>query len=780
MKNSIIPETTTQLKPVPGTLPHKEQLPSGSVLTPSGRVATTGSVTPWTSSQAIPESVSNNNLVVIMHSERLHNRVSSAEMIDAAKRYTEASLSVIPVTQEKTPAVETWSAYQQKIADESTLKQWFSKTANQLAIVCGAVSQNLEIIDFDEQYNLDSKTLFESWKETVEFLSPGLVDRLVCQRTQHNGFHVVYRGESVGRNVKLAQRESTELERTKEPKNKSKTLAETRGEGGYFLVFPSNDYSMISGNLLEIPKISREEREILIECASSLNQYVLPSQIITGRAKSGKKDSNRPGDDFEEHGDIEDVLIENGWRKVKEGEPRDYWCRPGKAKGVSATYNKKMDLLYVFSSNATPFENERAYSKFAIYSFLKHGGNFKSAAKELAQEGYGEKEQAAVGESILMKVENYLGAHYDFRMNVVTQRLEFRAKTDEDFKRLEDPDLNTLSRELNHHHLIIPFTNLRRLLESDFSPVVDPIKEYFNSLDEWDRTTDFIGSLSETVTLKYREDREVFRKSLRRWLIGQVACASDPNETNHTAIILVGAQGIGKSSWLNRLIPPSLSRYGFIGTINPDNKDTLIYMSEKILINLDELETLTKTDIGSLKTIMTMPSINLRRPYDTYSRELPRRASFVGSINKDEFLKDPTGSRRFLTFDVTAVDYRHSIDMNNVYAQAYSLFGSKEPWWFNETENAEISLRNKKHMQRTYEHELLIESFEHGLDGDVNSSWKSTSEIAAELAELRGPHYKVDHASVTKLGQALTCEGYPVKIKHGGIKQYCIQKVEGV
>ena len=75
--------------------------------------------------------------------------------------------------------------------------------------------------------------------------------------------------------------------------------------------------------------------------------------------------------------------------------------RPGKdGPGWSATTGRcrneqSGELLYVFSGNASPFEPERAYSKFATYTLLDHNGDFKAAAKDLAEQGYGEQRQAS-------------------------------------------------------------------------------------------------------------------------------------------------------------------------------------------------------------------------------------------------------------------------------------------------------------------------------------------------------------------------------------------------
>ena len=124
-----------------------------------------------------------------------------------------------------------------------------------------------------------------------------------------------------------------------------------------------------------------------------------------------------------------------------------------------------------------------------------------------------------------------------------------------------------------------------------------------------------------------------------------VACALDEEKVNHQVLVLVGPQGIGKSSWLNSLLPKELSGYLYSGLINPNNKDTLVHLSENLFINLDELENLNKTELGSLKSLITQSAIKLRKAYGMFNENLRRRASFMGSVNDAEFLTDSTGNR---------------------------------------------------------------------------------------------------------------------------------------
>ena len=116
----------------------------------------------------------------------------------AALTYTGAGLSVVPCDQvEKRPVgyllptddegMHVWEPFQEDIADQATLKRWFSKGKHGIGIIGGKVSGNLEIIDFD------APELYPEWEELVNALEPGLVDRLPKVQTQHKGYHIYYR-----------------------------------------------------------------------------------------------------------------------------------------------------------------------------------------------------------------------------------------------------------------------------------------------------------------------------------------------------------------------------------------------------------------------------------------------------------------------------------------------------------------------------------------------------------------------------------------------------------
>lgn len=314
-------------------------------------------------------------------------------VVDTAADYLHAGLCVLPaILAEKRPALAGWKQYQRRLPTERQVRTWFAEDAP-LCVLAGTVSGHLEMIDFDL-----GGELFEHWRALVATQAPALLERLVIERSQSGGRHVIYRCDTpVSGNRKLAQRtmpaESAEPiviagkryvpRRAGERFEITVTLIETRGEGGLFLCAPTPGYVLEQGTFQTIPTLSESERALLIEAACALNE-TLPAVVRTPAASTAH---GRPGDDFNERGDVRELLHRHGWELVRGGE-NEYWRRPGKDQGWSATLRGR--VLFVFSSNAVPFEPDRAYSLFSVYTLLEHAGDFAAAATALRTAGYGD------------------------------------------------------------------------------------------------------------------------------------------------------------------------------------------------------------------------------------------------------------------------------------------------------------------------------------------------------------------------------------------------------
>ena len=296
---------------------------------------------------------------------------------EKAKAYLMAGLSVLPANKaQKRPCLPQWSEFQTRLPTEEEVRRWFAEPREAQCLVCGKVSGNLEVIDFDNHGELYSK-----WKDAIPV---DLLARLVIEQTQSGGYHVAYRcQDEVCGNIRLAQGERN---------GKMMTLVETRGEGGLILCAPGDGYSLVQGDYTALPVLTKEERETLLNAAWKMNEK--PEQGMPKPTRCPDEHfENHPGDDFNARGDVRAVLLKHGWMSLGiQPDGNEHWRRPGKTGGGNSA-TLKDSVFYVFSSNAAPFELEHGYSPFHVYSLLEHGGDFSAAASSLLQAGYGQVKQ---------------------------------------------------------------------------------------------------------------------------------------------------------------------------------------------------------------------------------------------------------------------------------------------------------------------------------------------------------------------------------------------------
>lgn len=369
--------------------------------------------------------------------------------------------------------------------------------------------------------------------------------------------------------------------------------------------------------------------------------------------------------------------------------------------------------------------------------------------------------------SYIDKLENFLNNRYNFRYNTVLGKLEFKTLKAYKYKPMTDFTENSILREILKAKVKCSINSLRNLLHSDYCEMYDPFEVYFENLPKYEDETDYITMLADTVTTT---KQDLWRTCFKKWFVAMVACVLDEKQVNQTVIVFSGKQGLGKTTWMEKLMPTQLKEYIFSGTINPNNKDTLIHLAECMLINLDELENLNRSKIGSLKEIITKTHIRMRKAYGHNNENMPRRASFAGSVNTAQFLNDTTGSRRFLCFEVENIEYTHNIDINKVYAQAVNLYKENFRHWFNQEEIKEINTNNEQYQLRSPEEELLLTWF-NVADRETANNFLTTTQIAVVLSEKA--KMNITDSTVHKLGKALKKHGY-LRLKKSGVYAYAV------
>jgi predicted P-loop ATPase len=254
-----------------------------------------------------------------------------------------------------------------------------------------------------------------------------------------------------------------------------------------------------------------------------------------------------------------------------------------------------------------------------------------------------------------------------------------------------------------------------------------------------------------------------------------VGCMLDTDVVNHAALVFYGGQGLGKTTWLNNLVPKELNDYKHNGWVNPKNKDTFVALAEKMLINIDELEALRANEIGAFKAMVTLPSINIRRVYGHSTEHMPRRSSFAASTNDKGILTDVTGSRRFLVFETIGINYQHNIPMECVYSQALQLYKTGFKFHFDKDDIEELNIANEQFKAIDTEEEWVDELFKIADDLDEADFVGRASDVTQYIAKEN--NIKSSVAMINRIGKILTRKGYKT-FKRKSRKVYALKLVK--
>ena len=303
----------------------------------------------------------------------------SKEIKDKAKEYLKAQLSVIPTKEDKLPALPTWKPYQSQRITEDQIEALFSGgNVKGVAIICGAISGGLEVIDVDTKHDTTG-SLWDELSSLIKDNLPELYSRLVIAQTRSGGYHIYYRCSSIAGNLKLSTKLNKEV------------LIETRGEGGYVIAPPTPKYTYIQGEPNNIPTITTEERDILFSISKSFNELEeIRPKVNTPTSTTYNSTGLSPFEDYNQRGDIVALLESKGWRVVNQQGQRINLLRPGSTDSkTSGNYHTGLKVLRVFSSS-TEFNPDKGYSPSQVFSLLECNGDNKLTYRRLLELGYGE------------------------------------------------------------------------------------------------------------------------------------------------------------------------------------------------------------------------------------------------------------------------------------------------------------------------------------------------------------------------------------------------------
>ena len=384
----------------------------------------------------------------------------------------------------------------------------------------------------------------------------------------------------------------------------------------------------------------------------------------------------------------------------------------------------------------------------------------------------------------------------------IGDRLEAKGDRQEQWREMTKHDINSIvCHAAQEYDANITSREVLTALQSDLIPDVHPLREYVLSCREWtEEQPDWIDFVASQVRvadnassggqefLSRLKARTIIRKRMfrgsegsgvtselpnissadrlwrgcfKKWFVAMVASWMKDEVVNHTVLVLVGRQGIFKTTWLEHLIPPHLRAYACkLANSNDLNKDERLRIAEFGLISLDEIDSMNNRELNQLKSVITATDVNERAAYAYTKERRVRLASFCASGNRRDFLTDITGNRRWLPFEVESIQnpFYTILPYERMYAQAWAL--AQDPlfsYWFDLEEIEVLEQHNQYFRDESNEEQLLDVYFAVPAEGASNTKFLTTAEISERLiyyGNIKRP------LSLSRLGVLLSQKGF--------------------
>ena len=279
---------------------------------------------------------------------------------DFIKSYVEKGYSFFNTGLAEKKILTSWTKFQSRKPTLKEVASWLKWPTQNYAIVCGEIS-NLIVFDVDTKNGGDP----------TPFLNKGMFQI----RTPSGGYHFYTLYNPLLKTTKHKRQD-----------HKGILKAVDVQSNGSLVFAPPTFFKNGTYTIDENFPVGEIPDDILIKVLDALEPE---KESVTPPPKNKTFIGGRPGDIFNTLATWDDVLLPLGWTKVGSGNPIQYWRRPDKKEGISASTNwKGYDLFFPYTTSVQGLVQMKGYSKFTLYTTLVHGGDFFKASKALVMENY--------------------------------------------------------------------------------------------------------------------------------------------------------------------------------------------------------------------------------------------------------------------------------------------------------------------------------------------------------------------------------------------------------
>ena len=355
--------------------------------------------------------------------------------------------------------------------------------------------------------------------------------------------------------------------------------------------------------------------------------------------------------------------------------------------------------------------------------------------------------------------------------NQVTDRIFFRTPhtsgvggQSSDWLEMDEGALCTLRKEMAAETgKRILKSDVHDIIRSNYGRQIHPVRDYLNTLPAWDgkdrvrELTDHLTAVPVQEGQDSIQAQEELLWAFHKWLVACVATWLSDDMSNHSIFVLIGPQGIYKTTFFRYLLPPDLRFYFWENAHNSfSNKDDHIALTENCLVEIEEIDMFKDKDNAELKALSTAIKVKVRRPYGRFTTEKHRLASFCATGNQEKFLSDETGNRRWLCFLVSQIDDPRgwNLDYAQLYAQLRDEYHADFQHWFSQRDQKRVERQNDYFRIVSDEEELLTMRFRKPRRGDINIKHLKSATIAQMIS------YGRSSVSSRKVGLVLRKLGF--------------------
>ena len=374
----------------------------------------------------------------------------------------------------------------------------------------------------------------------------------------------------------------------------------------------------------------------------------------------------------------------------------------------------------------------------------------------------------------IAEIRQWLTEHVEVIYNVVTDQTMIRLTENGEWTIIDDRILASLRSQISiDTDKRVLKNDVYDVIKSDFARLVHPVRDYLSNLPPWDgtdRVAELSSHLHAEAVVAGQTDEEAQQSlcwALHKWLCAAVGTWMDDNVTNHEVLVLIGRQGIYKTTCFRFLLPPRLRSYFWENAHNAfSSKDDHLALSENCLTVIEEVEATGSHELSELKSLITSDTVKERRPYARFREAKHRLASFCATGNQQRFLTDDTGNRRWLCFKVSHIDDPRTwhTDYQQLYAQLAHEFQSGFRYWFDTADEQAVERLNQPFRVESDEEQLIHTRLRVPQEGEATKLMN-----AATICQLLNGGRVGFPLSSRKISMAMKRIGFPERRTRNGL-----------